>query len=78
MLAAEQGRLDVAKALLAEGTNIRLKDKKGKTALDLVKSGLLPPGFFRSDEDEKEYQAKLERDAKALRILLERAGGATP
>jgi RNA polymerase sigma factor (sigma-70 family) len=78
MLAAEGGRLDVAKALLAEGANVRLKDKKGKTALDLVKPGVLPFGRFRSDEAEKEYQAQLDRDAKALPILLERAGGAMP
>jgi RNA polymerase sigma factor (sigma-70 family) len=78
MLAAEGGRLDVAKALLAEGANVRLKDKKGKTALDLVKPGVLLFGRFRSDEAEKEYQAQLERDAKTLRVLLERAGGAMP
>jgi RNA polymerase sigma factor (sigma-70 family) len=75
MLAAEGGRLDVAKALLAEGANVRLKDKKGKTALDLVRPGVLPLGPFRSQEAEKEYQAQLDRDAKALRVLLERAGG---
>ncbi len=78
MLAAEVGRLDVAKALLAEGANVRLKDKKGKTALDYVKTGMLPPGRFRSDEAEKEYQAQLDRDAKTLRVLLERAGASTP
>jgi len=79
MLAAEGGRLDVAKALLAEGANVRLKDKKGKTALDLVKTGVLfTTARFRSDEAEKEYKAQLDLDAKALRVLLERAGGATP
>ncbi len=79
MLAAEGGRLDVAKALLAEGANVRLKDKKGKAALDLVKTRVLfTTARFRSHEAEMEYMAQLERDAKALRILLERASGATP
>jgi len=65
--------------LLAEGANVRLKDKKGKTALDLVKTGVLfSTARFRSDEAEKEYQAQLERDAKTLRVLLERASGAIP
>jgi RNA polymerase sigma factor (sigma-70 family) len=75
MFAAEGGRLDVAKALLAEGANVRLKDKKGGTALDLVKPGIPPLGL---DEVEKEYLEQLDRDAKALRVLLERAGGAMP
>jgi RNA polymerase sigma factor (sigma-70 family) len=77
MFAAEHGRLQIAKALLAEGANVRLKDKKGETALDLVQ----PADDYRhltgawTEQGLKQYQAQVEQDAKELRELLERAGG---
>jgi RNA polymerase sigma factor (sigma-70 family) len=75
MYAAEHGRLAHAKALLAEGANVRLRDKKGRTALDLVQpsrdwlSGAITEEFL------KEHTEKVEKDTKALRALLKRAGG---
>jgi ankyrin repeat protein len=77
MFAAESGHLQNAKALLAEGANVRLKDKKGRTALDLVKPAedyLHLTGAW-TEKGLKQHQAQVEQEAKALRELLERAGG---
>src|SRR5205807_4173908 len=77
MYAAESGHLQNAKALLAEGANVRRKDKKGQTALDLVQ----PATDYQkltgvwTENGLKKVEAQAEQDAKALRELLERAGG---
>jgi len=77
MFAAENGRLENAKLLLSEGADVRRKDKQGRTALDLVKPA---DNFLKwtgawTEEGLKATQARAEQDAKALRELLERAGG---
>jgi RNA polymerase sigma factor (sigma-70 family) len=77
MVAAEQGHLQNAKALLSEGANVRLKNKKGERAIDLVKPAedyLKLTGAWTA-EGLKRRQDQAEKDAKALHELLERAGG---
>ncbi len=75
MFAAENGRLENAKLLLAEGADVRRKDKKGETALDLVKPGNnFLPGRV-TEEILKEHAAQAKQDAEALRRILERASG---
>jgi hypothetical protein len=75
MHAAENGRLANAKALLAEGADVRLKDKKGKTALQLLQpSNDHLPGAI-TPEGLKRHQEKVMKDAEMLRALLKRAGG---
>ena len=74
---AEGAREGNAKALLSEGANVRLKDKKGQTALALVQ----PATDYQhltgawTEKGLKKVEAQAEQDAKALRELLERAGG---
>jgi hypothetical protein len=75
MYAAENGRLANAKALLAEGADVRLKDKRGKTALDLVRPSNDWLSGAITEEGLKEYSEKVEKDVAGLRALLKRAGG---
>jgi hypothetical protein len=74
MVAAEHGRLENAKLLLSEGADARTTDKKGATALSLVKpASPYVPGFV-SPEQAQEHQEQVKRDAEALRRILEKAG----
>ena len=71
------GRLGNVRALLAKGANSQLKDKAGRTALEMVQA---PPlvneaGGLLSVERARELERQAVQDEKELRELLELAVG---